>query len=201
MSPLVGALALFVAASVPSDRIQERARAVLDSSGYQSTIPDEPPDASWRLPLDPLAFILKALLVVALVVAAVLAATWLGRRLARPIEDPQAPTESPTDPAAAAFEMGVAEALAAAGRYAEAIHLLLLETLAALSTAARLAPSLTCREIVAQAPMPPKAREALAALAQAVEVSHFGGARPTETDYGACLERFHLFLATYQGAA
>ena len=55
------------------------------------------------------------------------------------------------------------------GRFAEAIHALLLETLAALSRAARLAPSLTSREIVARVPLPARAREALAGLVAAVE--------------------------------
>ncbi len=201
MSPLSGALALLVAASVPSSRIQERAREVLGSSSYQTTIPEEPSAASWQLPLDPLVLILRALLFVALGVAVILAATWLARRLARRIDDPRAPAEPTAGSAAVAFPVGAAQALAAAGRYAEAIHVLLLETLAALSTAARLAPSLTSREIVAQAPMPPPARDALAALSLAVEVSHFGGAQPVEADYRACLERFYRFLETYRNPA
>jgi hypothetical protein len=88
--------------------------------------------------------------------------------------------------------------LADARRFAEAIHVLLLETLAALSRAARLAPSLTSREIVSRVPLPARAREALGGLVLAVEVSRFGGAPAGETDYRACLERFHAFLETYR---
>ena len=90
-----------------------------------------------------------------------------------------------------------AERLAAAGRFAEAIHVLLLETLSALSRAAQLAPSLTSREIVARVPLPARARDALSGLVLAVEVSRFGGAAAGERDYHACLERFHAFLETY----
>jgi hypothetical protein len=100
-----------------------------------------------------------------------------------------------------AIPIASAEALAARGRFAEAIHALLLETLDALSRAARLAPSLTSREIAARIPLPAPAREALSGLVLAVELSRFGGAAAGETDYRACLDRFHAFLETYRSAA
>ncbi|HEY6098515.1 MAG TPA: DUF4129 domain-containing protein, partial [Anaeromyxobacter sp.] len=78
---------------------------------------------------------------------------------------------------------------------------LLLETLQALSRAARLAPSLTSREIVERVALPSRAREALEGLVLAVEVSRFGGAPAAEGDYRACRSRFHAFLDTYRGAA
>jgi hypothetical protein len=34
-----------------------------------------------------------------------------------------------------------------------------------------------------------------------VELSRFGGAAAGETDYRACLDRFHAFLETYRSAA
>ena len=121
----------------------------------------------------------------------------LVRRLA-----PGARDVAVAEPAAAApvhIPIASAEALAAEGRWAEAIHALLLETLEALSRAARLAPSLTSREIVARVPLPVRAREALSGLVLAVEVSRFGGADAAEGDYRACLDRFHAFLETYRG--
>ncbi len=130
----------------------------------------------------------------------VLCVAWLVRRLAPVDRDPD---EAALDDVAASLEVPLdgAQAHAAAGRFGEAIHALLLETLAALGRASRLAPSLTSREILGRVRLPERAREALAALVLAVEVSRFGGAEPGEADYRACVERFETFLATYQAAA
>jgi hypothetical protein len=54
---------------------------------------------------------------------------------------------------------------------------------------------------VARVTLGPKAREALAGLVTAVEISHFGGAEPDEGEYRACLSRFHCFLETYRSSA
>lgn len=70
-----------------------------------------------------------------------------------------------------------AEALAGAGRFDEAVHVLLLRALDLLARQAglTLTPSLTSREALARLPLTPGARQALASLVQAVEVSRFGG--------------------------
>lgn len=70
-----------------------------------------------------------------------------------------------------------ADQLAAAGRFGEAIHLLLfrsIEELAAKRPGAASA-ALTTREIALQAPMPEEARTAFARLGETVERSFFGG--------------------------
>jgi hypothetical protein len=51
---------------------------------------------------------------------------------------------------------------------------------------------------VARVPLAPPAREALAGLVTAVEITRFGGAVPDAGDYRACLARFHAFLETYR---
>lgn len=70
-----------------------------------------------------------------------------------------------------------AEALAGAGRFDEAVHVLLLRALDLLARQAGLTlpPSLTSREVLARLPLTPGARQALATLVEAVEVSRFGG--------------------------
>jgi hypothetical protein len=201
MSPSVGALALLLAAAMPSDQIGERARAVVSRSAYQTIIPEEPRPLTWDLPPGPVVLILKVLLAAGLLAAAFLAAAWLARRLAPGLRDGEVVDEARMAADLPVFRAGAAEALAATGRYAEAIHTLLLETLTALSGAARLAPSLTSREIVSHAPMPTRARDALRALALAVEITHFGGAEPNEADYRACRERYQAFLETYRSPA
>jgi hypothetical protein len=191
---------LAIAASIPADHIRERAAAILHDRAYQTSLPAKQTPVALDLPLDWLRFLFGALLWAGLAVLVVLAVVWVARRLGRPARDVTAPEPAPAE-AAADIVIESAAALAAEGRYAEAIHALLLETLQALSRAARLAPSLTSREIVERVPLAQAARDALAGLVEAVELSWFGGVTPGEAEYGWCLDRFHAFLRTYRGAA
>ena len=90
--------------------------------------------------------------------------------------------------------LGDAEALARAGRFVDAIHVLLLRTFEAIGRRARLPTSLTSREILAQVPMSDAARGALGELVTAVEISHFGGQGAVEADFELCLERYRAVL-------
>jgi hypothetical protein len=148
---------------------------------------------------DLVARLLRVLVYAGLALLAALVGTWLFRALRARIRDPEVDGEPGAGAGPEPIPIPSAEAAAAAGRYGEAIHALLLDTLAALSRAARLAPSLTSREIVGRVRLAPPAREALAGLVAAVELSHFGGAAPGEADYRACLDRFHVFLESYRG--
>ncbi|BDG04586.1 DUF4129 domain-containing protein [Anaeromyxobacter oryzae] len=180
--------------------VRDRAARILSSREYQRALPDAPPPPRLDLPLSGLAALLRVLGWAGLAVLLVLVGTWAARRLRRAPGDVEV-REAAATAAPIAIPIGSAEALATAGRYGAAIHALLLDTLAALSRAARLAPSLTSREIVERVALPARARDALAGLVVAVEVSHFGGAEPGEADYRACLDRFHAFLETYRSAA
>ncbi len=195
--PGLGALLL---AAAPAEEIRERAAGVLRERGYQTELPSAPVPKEFHLPLGPFELLLRLLLWTALAVAVVLAVTWLVRRLRRAPGDVEIADEG-AEGGPVAIPIASAEALAARGLWAEAIHVLLLETVDALSRAARLAPSLTSREIAARVPLPSRAREALSGLVLAVEVSRFGGAAAGEADYRACLDRFRAFLDTYRSAA
>jgi len=197
MSLLAGIAAALPGAAAADEEIRRRAAEILGGGGYQTELPHPVAPVELHLPVGPLALLARLFLWGAVGVLAFLAIAWLVRRLA-----PGARDVAVAEPAAAApvhIPIASAEALAAEGRWAEAIHALLLETLEALSRAARLAPSLTSREIVARVPLPVRAREALSGLVLAVEVSRFGGADAAEGDYRACLDRFHAFLETYRG--
>jgi hypothetical protein len=183
-------------AALAPETIRAGAGRVLADSALQRDLPAVP-----TLDVAPewLVLLVRVLLAAGLAAVVVVAAMWLWRRLRGHVPDVTlASPESGSAPIA--IPTTSAEALAAAGRYAEAIHALLLDTLTALSRAARLAPSLTSREIVARALLAPAAREALASLVAVVEVSHFGGVASGEGDYQACLARFHTFLQTYRSA-
>lgn len=192
------------AAARAADAAGEQARRVLEDPAYQRTLPAERlpreldlPDLPWLGPL------LKVLLYAGLAVVVGLLLLWLvqvllSRRGTRDVAD--GGEEGAAAPALDVRLEGP-DRLADAGRFAEAIHALLLETLAALSRASALPPSFTSREILARARLPARAREALSGLVLAVEVSRFGGAEATAGDYRACLDRFEAFLASYRGPA
>jgi hypothetical protein len=175
----------------------EQVERILKDGGYQRSLPKDPPPLSdFSFSLGPLETLVRILIWTGLAVVVALAISWLVTRLrgrARDVAVEEGSAAAPLD-----VPLDSAERLAAAGRFAEAIHALLLETLAALSRAAQLAPSLTSREIVARVPLPERARDALVGLVLAVEISRFGGAPAGERDYRACLERFHAFLETYR---
>lgn len=200
MALLHGLGTALLSATLSPAELRSRAEAVLAAGDYQTALPRDPtPPKPFDLPLGPLELLVRILLYTALAVAVTLAVAWLVRRLtagARDVEVVEAAAGPPPE-----IPIASAEALAAEGRWAEAIHALLLETLAALSRAARLAPSLTSREIVERVLLPARARSALEGLVLAVEISRFGGAPAAEPDYRACLSRFHDFLETYRSAA
>ena len=109
----------------------------------------------------------------------------------------------PPKPAApqAAFDapaLDRVEELARAGRFGEAIHLLLQLTFAALRGAgADVAAdrSLTSREIVAQSGLPAASRASLRALVDAVERSLFGRREPDERSYADCMAEYEALVS------
>lgn len=193
---------IVAAAAAGAGPARERAAEILRDGAYQTSLPPPlPTPSALHLPLGPLGILLEILLWTALAVAVVIAATWLARRLGLGARDVEAPAAPADEALRVDLPLEGAEALAAGGRFAEAIHRLLLDTLEALSRAARLAPSLTSREIVATVALAPQAREALAGLVDAVEVSWFGGAEPGEAEYRRCLDRFRALVEHTRRAA
>ncbi len=140
------------------------------------------------------------LCVLAAIFVAWLVSEWKGRgrggdrSTARAYQPP-----SPT-PAMPTIPLDEVDRLAAAGRYGEAIHLLLLRTITGLTgSSASLAPSLTSREILAHVPFRPGARDELAGLVDAVEVSLFGGRAVAPSEYLDCRARFDRFATLQSG--
>jgi Domain of unknown function (DUF4129) len=110
---------------------------------------------------------------------------------------------SPAAPDLSVIErpLGDAEELARRGEYREAIHTLLLRTLQELARTAsvRVAPAMTSREILGRVPLLADARDALAGLITAVELTHFGGDEASEADYIRCRAQFQVFAAAFRG--
>lgn len=93
-----------------------------------------------------------------------------------------------------------ADELAAQGRFADAIHTLLLRTLHELASQrlVRVTPSMTSREILGRVSLLGEAREALAGLIVAVEQTWFGDDVPQADDYQRCRAQFDRFAAAYR---
>lgn len=213
------------ALSVRPERAGDDARKVLGKR-YQTELPGPPPEAAdeaagarlrERIERDEAAqdggawaggafssffvwVLLGAMVLVALI--------WVVASLSGYQRDEKAAPEPgpalPPDLAAVVEQpLGDAEVLARAGRYGEAIHALLLRTLAELMRRLDrpLPRSLTSREILVQVRLPEAAREALVTLITVAEVSHFGGAEPGAADYERCVACFQAFASAYRAGA
>ncbi len=107
---------------------------------------------------------------------------WTGR--GKPVVLTEGDAWRPTE-AQARVLLADADALAAQGRYAEAVHMLLRRSVQDIQTARpRLVkPALTSRDISLHPDLPGQARDAFAAIARIVERSLFGGRGLRETDW------------------
>lgn len=197
--------------------IQAKARAVLADARYQRELPPHAPpqdleDARGRssrfrgsssgysatLPvLGAGAFLAQIVFIVLGVVVVLLVLGWLLRELTlrgRRTRTDTDGAEEPEEAAAAEKEPAFEDAarLAAEGRYAEAIHALLLAAIRHFAERSRVAvqPSRTSRELVGLLPLGPELRAAFTELVRAVELSLFGGVAVGREEYERSLARF-----------
>ncbi len=198
-------VALLVAATPAQGGAQKEAEEILSRSEYQRELPTpQPPKphwSGWSFPAG-WAGVFRVLFWCVVTVLALLLVAWVVQSIRGRVRDAEVPVAPPPlSPEIVAAPLAAAEALAAQGRFAEAIHVLLLRTLEVLSQnlAGRLSPALTSREILARIPLRAAAREALAGLVSAVELCHFGGSQATEGDFRICQDRFRHFASIYQG--
>ena len=86
----------------------------------------------------------------------------------------------------------MADDMAAAGDFAGAMHLILIESVGELRRrlAVPIAASLTSREILERAPLSGEERAALARIVSGVEISYFGTYQPGAAEYAACRGSF-----------
>ncbi len=205
---------VFGAAATPA-QIQDATRRVLDPGTYQTNLPGHPqpgddPSAMTntlrrlgRLAASPLAYVAQWLLW-GLAIAAVLALVGVLAREAWRVPGTGAaagdgPHVARGSPGELGRPLADAETLAAAGQYAEAIHVLLLRTIEVLARRAEapLAPAWTSREILHRLALAETPRSALADLVGEAERCHFGGAAPSADDFARCRQRFHTFAEAY----
>jgi len=155
-----------------------------------------------------LATFANALLWVGVAIVGALVVIWLVRRLSGYQGDTRARTDGEAsddvDEGRVVADLGrlraSAQELASQGRYAEAIHALLLLTINELreKRARVVAPAFTSREIVSTLKMPPDALRALSTLVDSVEITLFGGRSASRAHYDACLAEFDRFAAAWE---
>jgi len=106
-------------------------------------------------------------------------------------------TPGPIDP------LGAADQLSRYGRFVEAMHMLLLQSLAEIRQrlGVQFADSLTSREILRGTSLSPQGRAALREIVAAVEWTYFGGYPAEMRDYAACRRSFENLRRALEGGA
>ena len=96
-----------------------------------------------------------------------------------------------------------ADDLAGHGLYAEAMHLLLLQSLTELKKrlALTFSDSLTSREILRRANISDQAKSVLGSIIHTVEFTHFGERPASKDDYASCRDQFDYLKAALIGGA
>jgi hypothetical protein len=182
---------------------QEAATEAIRRLDLQTEFPHGPEPLNWNLKLPPEVMWIVIAIAVGILLYAFrdLIPIWRGGRNGVWTED-----ETGLDgarPQAAKLMLGAADALAAEGRFAEAMHMLLLEGLAHMRQ--RLdepfADSLTSREIVQRTNLPAEARAALRDVVARVEFTYFGEYPAAAADYAACRVSFDALAQALYGAA
>jgi hypothetical protein len=225
----VFAAALSVASTTPApspDHVRDVARDIVKAPAYQTDLPSDedgkagddqkldqggapaPPESMDSEPEEPvhagpLAFLMQWLLYILIAAGVAILLFWLVTELMGYQKDEKVEVDgaAPDDGTKDVVEkpLGDAEALAREGKFAEAIHTLLLRTLEELvkNLSAPLPRSLTSREILGRVPLPGEARTALSGLVTATELCWFGDETPGANDYRVCVDHFRAFAAAY----
>ena len=102
-----------------------------------------------------------------------------------------------------AVALGTADQLAAEGRFVEAMHVLLLQGLAAIRVGLdeEFADSLTSREILRSARLSDTGRSSLRDIVDRVELTYFGQRPAALADYVACRTSFNALTQALHGGA
>jgi hypothetical protein len=180
-------------------------QALLHTRGLQldfKSAPKPPPVPGWieallRV-LGEFAPILKFVFWGGLALGAALIVWFVAREvLATRFAKPQAaaPADWRPEPEAARALLEEADRLAAAGRFGEAIHLLLFRSIDDLSgrRPGLVRPAFTARDIAGLEQMPPPARSAFARIAERVERSFFGGRDAGAEDFAHARGDYEAF--------
>ncbi|WP_372782833.1 DUF4129 domain-containing protein [Phenylobacterium sp.] len=181
-------------------------QALLHTRGLQldfKAAPPPPPTPSWvgdvLRAIGDLAPIFKFVFWGGLALGAALILWFIGREIWETRRRKRPPTVAPADwrpePEAARALLEEADRLAAAGRFGEAIHLLLFRSIDDIAgrRPGLVRPAFTSRDIARLDQMPPPARGAFARIAERVERSFFGGRPVGSEDFAEARGDYETF--------
>lgn len=166
------------------------------SLGAQTEFPRErraiAEDSSWKFEISSRTATILLIIAIAIFLAMFIL-TWYGNLKDMP-QAGRAHDDDPTGERAAAVQTrmeavrGEADTLAGQGRYAEAMHVLLLQSLSEMRLRLRvpISVALTSREILQRIALELEAHDALADIIGRVEISYFGSHDPGEAEYALC---------------
>src|SRR6266508_3035334 len=204
---LFALLALFVlglplAAQTPQE-VQKTAEQVIRKLDLQTTLPREPekPRFTFQLPAEVLWLVIIVALGVLLYAFRDFIPIWRwGQGGAWTPEEAGSDGGEAHAPAAV---LGAADDLAAEGRFVEAMHVLLLQSLAAIRAGLdeQFADSPTSREILRSTRLSAAGRASLSDIVSRVEWTYFGEHPAELTDYVACRASFNALIQTLHGSA
>ncbi|WP_420346683.1 DUF4129 domain-containing protein [Pelagibius sp.] len=210
--------AFFIAPAIPQtledpQAVEEARDRILNTGRYQTERPTPPEREPDREPMSIPDWLIETILWTVAAIVVVMIAVFLynalqnlsGLRLNRDRrKEDAAVVETPLGARQRAIDtrtLEEADKLAAAGRFAEAIHLLLLVAMDRLrrELGARVAPALTSREVLRLAPVPAPAAAPLERMVSLSEIKHFGGRDATAPDYDQCRADFLRFSGQAAG--
>jgi hypothetical protein len=188
---------------VPAERIDQAAKDSVSALDLQTTFPrrDEPVRVPLRIAVP------EWLIWIAVAVGAGVGIYLLREPLlalmGRRREQWETPAAGGDEIASApgADALTAADALSREGRFVEAMHLLLLQSLTDVREQLRetFADSLTSREILRGARLNPAGRSSLREIIAAVERTYFGGYPARDDDYAACRRNFDALRRILRG--
>jgi hypothetical protein len=207
MAALISLIMLGAAAAGPlAAQTQQQVRDAADQAirrlDLQTEFPRETPPSNFHFNLPPDTLWVVVAIAVGILLYALrdLIPIWRSTGNAWTQEEGAAGDGAPGDQAVILEE---ADELAAAGRFVEAMHVLLLQGLAHMRQRLdqQFSDSLTSREILRSTNLPEAARGALRDVVDRVELTYFGKRPAALADYTACRESFNALTQSLYGRA
>jgi hypothetical protein len=204
---LFALLALFVlclplAAQTPQE-VQKTAEQVIRKLDLQTTLPREPekPRFTFQMPAEVLWLVIIVALGVLLYAFRDFIPIWKWGQGGAWTSEEAAPAGG--EARAPAAVLSAADDLAAEGRFVEAMHVLLLQSLADIRAGLdeQFSDSLTSREILRSTRLSDAGRASLRDIVNRVEWSYFGDYPAALPDYVACRESFNALVQALHGGA
>jgi hypothetical protein len=207
MAGLIGTLAPVIAAGPLAAQTPQQVQAAADEAIHRLDLQTEFPRGSepfnWHFELPPQALWIVIAIAIGVLLYAFrdLVPAWRAGASGAGAE--QEGTAGESAPGDQAVIIEAADELAAAGRFVEAMHMLLLHGLAHLRQRLdrQFSDSLTSREILHSTDLPEAARASLRDVVSRVELTYFGRQPAGLADYTACRESFNALARSIYGSA